>query len=121
MINTSVKERKNRQTLKRISITSIARKIVSIFNSPSPSWGQYDWLVKLSKNDILVNELKSAEQIDVLDTPSTFDRMSDMSNLIEDQKTISKALAHLNELREEPKAHKIRAYDENVTRTFARN
>ena len=69
----------------------------------------------------LEKELKSAEQIDVLDTPSTFDRMSDMSNLIEDQKTISKALAHLNELREEPKAHKIRAYDENVTRTFARN
>ena len=119
-------ERRPRQTLTRISVSSIARKIYAIAVSPNPTWGEYEWLVKISKNEIVVNDFKRALEIDVLDTSSTFDRMNGdkMAELMRDQKIISKALALLIELQEETRVHRIwdqkhKAYDQNVTRTLA--
>ena len=116
-----------RQTLQRISVISIARKIYAIAVSPNPTWGEYEWLVKTSKNEIVVNDLKRALEIDVLDTPRSFDRMNGdkMTELMGDQKVISKALALLIELQEETRVHRIwaqkhKAYDQNVTRTPSR-
>ena len=116
---------KQRQTLQRISVISIARKIYAIAVSPNPTWGEYEWLVKISKNEILVNDFKRALEIDVLDTSSTFDRMNGdkMAELMRDQKIISKALALLIELQDETRIHRIwaqkhKAYDQNVTRTL---
>ena len=96
-------ERKPRQTLTRISVSSIARKIYAIAVSPNPTWDEYEWLVKTSKNETVINDFKRALEIDVLDTPSTFVRMNGdkMAELMGDQKIISKALAHLNELKDE--------------------
>ncbi|MDA0758685.1 MAG: hypothetical protein O2989_00470 [Proteobacteria bacterium] len=121
-----MKERKPRQTLTRISVSSIARKIYAIAVSPNPTWDEYEWLVNTSKNEILVNDFKRALEIDVLDTSSTFDRMNGdkMAELMRDQKIISKALALLIELQDETRVHRIwaqkhKAYDQNVTRTLA--
>ena len=121
-----MKERKPRQTLTRISVSSIARKIYAIAVSPNPTWDEYEWLVNTSKNEIVVNDFKRALEIDVLDTSSTFDRMNGdkMAELMRDQKIISKALALLIELQDETRAHRIwaqkhKAYDQNVTRTLA--
>ena len=118
---------KQRQTLQRISVISIARKIYAIAVSPNPTWNEYGWLVKTSKNEIVVNDLKRALEIDVLDTPRSFERMNGdkMAELMGDQKVISKALALLIELQEETRVHRIwaqkhKAYDQNVTRTLAR-
>ena len=117
---------KQRQTLQRISVISIARKIYAIAVSPNPTWGEYEWLVKISKNEIVVNDFKRALEIDVLDTSSTFDRMNGdkMAELMRDQKIISTALALLIELQDETRIHRIwaqknKAYDQNVTRTLA--
>lgn len=121
-----MKERKPRQTLTRISVSSIARKIYAIAVSPNPTWDEYEWLVNTSKNEIVVNDFKRALEIDVLDTSSTFDRMNGdkMAELMRDQKIISKALALLIELQDETRVHRIwaqkhKAYDQNVTRTLA--
>lgn len=115
-------ERKPRQTLTRISVSSIARKIYAIAVLPNPSWSEYEWLVKISKNEIVVNDFKRALEIDVLDTSSTFDRINGdkMAELMRDQKIISKALDLLIELQDETRIHriwaqKIKAYDQNVT------
>ena len=120
-------ERRPRQTLTRISVSSIAQKIYAIAVSPNPTWGEYEWLVNTSKNEIVVNDFKRALEIDVLDTSSTFDRMNGdkMAELMRDQKVISKALALLIELQEETRVHRIlaqkhKAYDQNVTRTPSR-
>ena len=117
---------KQRQTLQRISVISIARKIYAIAVSPNPTWNEYKWLVKISKNEIVVDDLKRALKIDLLDTSSTFDRMNGdkMAELMRDQKIISKALALLIELQDETRVHRIwaqkhKAYDQNVTRTLA--
>ena len=117
---------KQRQTLQRISVISIARKIYAIAVSPNPTWNEYEWLVKISKNEIVVNDLKRALVIDVLDTPRSFDRMNGdkMAELMRDQKIISKALDLLIELQDETRIHRIwaqknKAYDQNVTRTLA--
>ena len=117
-----MKERKPRQTLTRISVSSIARKIYAIAVSPNPTWDEYEWLVNTSKNEIVVNDFKRALEIDVLDTSSTFDRINGdkMAELMRDQKIISKALDLLIELQDEARAHriwaqKIKAYDQNVT------
>ena len=117
---------KQRQTLQRISVISIARKIYAIAVSPNPTWNEYKWLVKISKNEIVVDDLKRALKIDLLDTSSTFDRMNGdkMAELMRDQKIISKALALLIELQDETRIHRIwaqkhKAYDQNVTRTLA--
>ena len=119
-------ERRPRQTLTRISVSSIARKIYAIAVSPNPTWGEYEWLVNTSKNEIVVNDFKRALEIDVLDTSSTFDRMNGdkMAELMRDQKIISKALALLIELQDETRVHRIwaqkhKAYDQNATRTLA--
>ena len=119
-------ERRPRQTLTRISVSSIARKIYAIAVSPNPTWDEYEWLVNTSKNEIVVNDFKRALEIDVLDTSSTFDRMNGdkMAELMRDQKIISKALALLIELQDETRVHRIwaqknKAYDQNVTRTLA--
>jgi hypothetical protein len=119
-------ERRPRQTLTRISVSSIARKIYAIAVSPNPTWDEYEWLVNTSKNEIVVNDFKRALEIDVLDTSSTFDRMNGdkMAELMQDQKIISKALALLIELQDETRIHRIwaqknKAYDQNVTRTLA--
>ena len=69
MINTSMTERRPRQTLTRISVSSIARKIYAIAVSPNPTWDEYEWLVKTSKNETVINDFKRALEIDVLDTP----------------------------------------------------
>ena len=121
-----MKERKPRQTLTRISVSSIVRKIYAIAVSPNPTWDEYEWLVNTSKNEIVVNDFKRALEIDVLDTSSTFDRMNGdkMAELMRDQKIISKALALLIELQDETRVHRIwaqkhKAYDQNVTRTLA--
>ena len=121
-----MKERKPRQTLTRISVSSIARKIYAIAVSPNPTWDEYEWLVNTSKNEILVNDFKRALEIDVLDTSSTFDRMNGdkMAELMRDQKIIKSALALLIELQDETRVHRIwaqkhKAYDQNVTRTLA--
>jgi len=118
-------ERRPRQTLTRISVSSIARKIYAIAVSPNPTWDEYEWLVNTSKNEIVVNDFKRALEIDVLDTSSTFDRMNGdkMAELMRDQKIISKALALLIELQDETRIHRIwaqkhKAYDQNVTRTL---
>lgn len=115
-------ERKPRQTLTRVSVNSIARKIYAIAVLPNPSWSEYEWLVKISKNEIVVNDFKRALEIDVLDTSSTFDRINGdkMAELMRDQKIISKALDLLIELQDETRIHriwaqKIKAYDQNVT------
>ena len=115
-------ERKPRQTLTRISVSSIATKIYAIAVLPNPSWSEYEWLVKISKNEIVVNDFKRALEIDVLDTSSTFDRINGdkMAELMRDQKIISKALDLLIELQDETRIHriwaqKIKAYDQNVT------
>jgi hypothetical protein len=117
---------KQRQTLQRISVISIARKIYAIAVSPNPTWNEYKWLVKISKNEIVVDDLKRALKIDLLDTSSTFDRMNGdkMAELMRDQKIISKALALLIELQDATRVHRIwaqkhKAYDQNVTRTLA--
>ena len=117
---------KQRQTLQRISVISIARKIYAIAVSPNPTWDEYEWLVNTSKNEIVVKDFKRALEIDVLDTSSTFDRMNGdkMAELMRDQKIISKALALLIELQDETRVHRIwaqkhKAYDQNVTRTLA--
>lgn len=119
-------ERRPRQTLTRISVSSIARKIYAIAVSPNPTWDEYEWLVNTSKNEIVVKDFKRALEIDVLDTSSTFDRMNGdkMAELMQDQKIISKALALLIELQDETRVHRIwaqknKAYDQNVTRTLA--
>ena len=119
-------ERRPRQTLTRISVSSIARKIYAIAVSPNPTWDEYEWLVNTSKNEIVVNDFKRALEIDVLDTPRSFDRMNGdkMAELMRDQKIISKALALLIELQDETRVHRIwaqknKAYDQNVTRTLA--
>ena len=121
-----MKERKPRQTLTRISVSSIARKIYAIAVSPNPTWDEYEWLVNTSKNEIVMNDFKRALEIDVLDTPRSFDRMNGdkMAELMRDQKIISKALALLIELQDETRVHRIwaqknKAYDQNVTRTLA--
>ena len=118
-------ERRPRQTLTRISVSSIARKIYAIAVSPNPTWDEYEWLVNTSKNEILVNDFKRALEIDVLDTSSTFDRMNGdkMAELMRDQKMISTALDLLIELQDETRIHRIwaqknKAYDQNVTRTL---
>ena len=115
-------ERRPRQTLTRISVSSIARKIYAIAVSPNPTWDEYEWLVNTSKNEIVVNDFKRALEIDVLDTSSTFDRINGdkMAELMRDQKIISKALDLLIELQDETRIHriwaqKIKAYDQNVT------
>ena len=115
-------ERKPRQTLTRVSVNSIARKIYAIAVLPNPSWSEYEWLVKISKNEIVVNDFKRALEIDVSDTSSTFDRINGdkMAELMRDQKIISKALDLLIELQDETRIHriwaqKIKAYDQNVT------
>ena len=120
-------ERRPRQTLARISVSSIARKIYAIAVSPNPTWDEYEWLVNTSKNEIVVNDFKRSLEIDVLDTSSTFDRMNGdkMAELMQDQKIISKALALLIELQDETRVHRIwaqkhKAYDQNVTRTPSR-
>jgi len=117
---------KQRQTLQRISVISIARKIYAIAVSPNPTWNEYKWLAKISKNEIVVDDLKRALKIDLLDTSSTFDRMNGdkMAELMRDQKIISKALALLIELQDATRVHRIwaqkhKAYDQNVTRTLA--
>ena len=119
-------ERRPRQTLTRISVSSIARKIYAIAVSPNPTWGEYEWLVNTSKNEIVMNDFKRALEIDVLDTPRSFDRMNGdkMAELMRDQKVISKALALLIELQDETRVHRIwaqkhKAYDQNVARTLA--
>ena len=119
-------ERRPRQTLTRISVSSIARKIYAIAVSPNPTWDEYECLVNTSKNEIVVNDFKRALEIDVLDTPRSFDRMNGdkMAELMRDQKVISKALALLIELQDETRVHRIwaqknKAYDQNVTRTLA--
>lgn len=119
-------ERRPRQTLTRISVSSIARKIYAIAVSPNPTWDEYEWLVNTSKNEIVVKDFKRALEIDVLDTSSTFDRMNGdkMAELMQDQKIISKALDLLIELQDETRIHRIwaqknKAYDQNVTRTLA--
>ena len=119
-------ERRPRQTLTRISVSSIARKIYAIAVSPNPTWDEYEWLVNTSKNEIVVKDFKRALEIDVLDTSSTFDRMNGdkMAELMRDQKIISKALALLIELQDETRVHRIwaqkhKAYDQNVARTLA--
>ena len=119
-------ERRPRQTLTRISVSSIARKIYAIAVSPNPTWDEYEWLVNTSKNEIVMNDFKRALEIDVLDTPRSFDRMNGdkMAELMRDQKIISKALALLIELQDETRVHRIwaqknKAYDQNVTRTLA--
>ena len=91
-----------RQTLQRISVISIARKIYAIAVSPNPTWNEYEWLVKTSKNEIVVNDLKRALEIDVLDTPRSFDRMNGdkMAELMRDQKIIKSALGLLFELQD---------------------
>ena len=95
-------ERRPRQTLTRISVSSIARKIYAIAVSPNPTWNEYEWLVKTSKNEIVVNDLKRALEIDVLDTPRSFDRMNGdkMAELMRDQKIIKSALGLLFELQD---------------------
>ena len=117
---------KQRQTLQRISVISIARKIYAIAVSPNPTWNEYEWLVKTSKNEIVMNDFKRALEIDVLDTPRSFDRLNGdkMAELMRDQKIISKALALLIELQDATRVHRIwaqkhKAYDQNVTRTLA--
>ena len=119
-------ERRPRQTLTRISVSSIARKIYAIAVSPNPTWDEYEWLVNTSKNEIVMNDFKRALEIDVMDTPRSFDRMNGdkMAELMRDQKIISKALALLIELQDETRVHRIwaqknKAYDQNVTRTLA--
>jgi len=119
-------ERRPRQTLTRISVSSIARKIYAIAVSPNPTWGEYEWLVKISKNEIVVNDFKRALEIDVLDTPRSFDRMNGdkMAELMRDQKIIKSALDLLIELQDETRVHRIwaqkhKAYDQNVTRALA--
>ena len=119
-------ERRPRQTLTRISVSSIARKIYAIAVSPNPTWDEYEWLVNTSKNEIVMNDFKRALEIDVLDTPRSFDRMNGdkMAELMRDQKIISKALDLLIELQDETRIHRIwaqknKAYDQNVTRTLA--
>ena len=119
-------ERRPRQTLTRISVSSIARKIYAIAVSPNPTWDEYEWLVNTSKNEIVMNDFKRALEIDVVDTPRSFDRMNGdkMAELMRDQKIISKALALLIELQDETRVHSIwaqkhKAYDQNVTRTLA--
>ncbi len=126
MINTSMTERRPRQTLTRISVSSIARKIYAIAVSPNPTWDEYEWLVNTSKNEIVMNDFKRALEIDVLDTPRSFDRLNGdkMAELMRDQKIISKALALLIELQDETRVRRIwaqknKAYDQNVTRTLA--
>ena len=121
-----MKERKPRQTLTRISVSSIARKIYAIAVSPNPTWDEYEWLVNTSKNEIVMNDFKRALEIDVLDTPRSFDRMNGdkMAELMRDQKIIKSALALLIELQDETRVHRIwaqknKAYDQNVTRTLA--
>ena len=93
---------KQRQTLQIISVISIARKIYAIAVSPNPTWNEYEWLVKTSKNEIVVNDLKRALEIDVLDTPRSFDRMNGdkMAELMRDQKIIKSALGLLFELQD---------------------
>ena len=73
-----------------------------------------------------MNDFKRALEIDVMDTPRSFDRMNGdkMVELMRDQKIISKALALLIELQDETRVHRIwaqknKAYDQNVTRTLA--
>jgi len=119
-------ERRPRQTLTRISVSSIARKIYAIAVSPNPTWDEYEWLVNTSKNEIVVKDFKRALEIDVLDTSSTFDRMNGdkMAELMRDQKIIKSALDLLIELQDETRIHRIwaqknKAYDQNVTRTLA--
>lgn len=119
-------ERRSRQTLTRISVSSIARKIYAIAVSPNPTWDDYEWLVNTSKNEIVMNDFKRALEIDVMDTPRSFDRMNGdkMAELMRDQKIISKALALLIELQDETRVHRIwaqkhKAYDQNFTRTLA--
>ena len=119
-------ERRPRQTLTRISVSSIARKIYAIAVSPNPTWDEYEWLVNTSKNEIVMNDFKRALEIDVLDTPRSFDRMNGdkMAELMRDQKIIKSALALLIELQDETRVHRIwaqknKAYDQNVTRTLA--
>ena len=119
-------ERRPRQTLARISVSSIARKIYAIAVSPNPTWDEYEWLVNTSKNEIVVKDFKRALEIDVLDTSSTFDRMNGdkMAELMRDQKIIKSALDLLIELQDETRIHRIwaqknKAYDQNVTRTLA--
>ena len=121
-----MKERKPRQTLTRISVSSIARKIYAIAVSPNPTWDEYEWLVNTSKNEIVMNDFKRALEIDVLDTPRSFDRLNGdkMAELMRDQKIIKSALALLIELQDETRVHRIgaqkhKAYDQNVTRTLA--
>tara|TARA_B110000196_G_C20670219_1_gene441589 strand:+ start:200 stop:592 length:393 start_codon:yes stop_codon:yes gene_type:complete len=119
-------ERRPRQTLTRISVSSIARKIYAIAVSPNPTWDEYEWLVNTSKNEIVMNDFKRALEIDVMDTPRSFDRINGdkMAELMRDQKIISKALALLIELQDETRVHRIwaqkhKAYDQNVARTLA--
>ena len=119
-------ERRPRQTLARISVSSIARKIYAIAVSPNPTWDEYEWLVNTSKNEIVMNDFKRALEIDVMDTPRSFDRINGdkMAELMRDQKIISKALALLIELQDETRVHRIwaqkhKAYDQNVARTLA--
>jgi hypothetical protein len=119
-------ERRPRQTLTRISVSSIARKIYAIAVSPNPTWDEYEWLVNTSKNEIVMNDFKRALEIDVLDTPRSFDRMNGdkMAELMRDQKIIKSALDLLIELQDEARVHRIwaqknKAYDQNVTRTLA--
>ena len=102
MINTSMTERRPRQTLTRISVSSIARKIYAIAVSPNPTWDEYEWLVNTSKNEIVMNDFKRALEIDVLDTPRSFDRMNGdkMAELMRDQKIIKSALGLLFELQD---------------------
>ena len=97
-----MKERKPRQTLTRISVSSIARKIYAIAVSPNPTWDEYEWLVNTSKNEIVMNDFKRALEIDVLDTPRSFDRMNGdkMAELMRDQKIIKSALGLLFELQD---------------------
>ena len=49
------------------------------------------------QNEIVMNDFKRALEIDVMDTPRSFDRMNGdkMAELMQDQKIISKALALL--------------------------
>ena len=93
---------KQRQTLQRISVISITRKIYAIAVSPNPTWNEHEWLVKTSKNEIVVNDIKRALEIDVLDTPRSFDRMNGdkMAELMRDQKIIKSALGLLFELQD---------------------
>ena len=97
-----MKERKPRQTLTRISVSSIARKIYAIAVSPNPTWDEYEWLVNTSKNEIVVNDFKRALEIDVLDTPRSFDCLNGdkMAELMRDQKIIKSALGLLFELQD---------------------